>query len=229
MNLPPPMSETPHDPKELEKIYGRRFDEHILYRDQIWKLLTTEFFSKYISSEDRLLDLGCGYGEFINNIRCAHKFAMDLNPGARQRLRPEIQFIEQDCSLPWDLPENSLDLVFTSNFFEHLPSKNALSAAVAQAYRCLRKGGRIIAMGPNVRFIGGAYWDFWDHHLPLTDTAIGEAFTLQGFTVEESIDRFLPYTMVNRRRFPSILVSLYLKLPIAWKFFGKQFLVVGRK
>jgi hypothetical protein len=93
----------------------------------------------------------------------------------------------------------------------------------------LQKGGRIIALGPNVRFIGGAYWDFWDHHLPLTDTAISEALAVQGFTVEESIDRFLPYTMVNRRRFSSILVSLYLKVPIAWKVFGKQFLVVGRK
>ena len=43
------MTQTPHDSKELEKIYGRRFDEHILYRDQIWKLLTSEFFSKYVS------------------------------------------------------------------------------------------------------------------------------------------------------------------------------------
>jgi SAM-dependent methyltransferase len=223
------MSQAPHDSKELEKIYGRRFDEHILYRDQIWKLLTSEFFVKYVSPEDRVLDLGCGYGEFINNVHCGSKFAMDMNPGARERLRPGVQFIEQDCSLPWNLPENSLDLIFTSNFFEHLPSKRALSDTLAQAYRRLRKGGRIIALGPNVRFIGGAYWDFWDHHLPLTDTAISEALMVQGFTVEESIDRFLPYTMVNRRRFPSILVSLYLKLPITWKLFGKQFLVVGRK
>ena len=223
------MRQGQHDSEELAKLYHRRFDEHIVYRDQIWKLLTSEFFSKYVSPEDRLLDLGCGYGEFVNNIRCGSKFAMDLNPRARERLRPEVQFIEQDCSLPWDLTENSLDLIFTSNFFEHLPSKKTLSDTLAQAYRCLRKGGRILTLGPNARFIGGAYWDFWDHHLPLTDVAIAEALAIQGFTVEESVDRFLPYTMVNRRHFPSILVSLYLKVPIAWKVFGKQFLVVGRK
>ena len=223
------MSQAPHDSKELKKIYGRRFDEHIAYRDQVWKLLTSNFFSKYVSPEDRVLDLGCGYGEFINNIRCGSKVAMDMNPGARERLRPGIDFIEQDCSQPWDLPENSLDLIFTSNFFEHLPSKNTLSETLAQAYRSLRKGGRIIALGPNARFIGGAYWDFWDHHLPLTDTALGEGLAIHGFTVEECIDRFLPYTMVNRRRFPSILVSLYLKFPVMWRLFGKQFLVVGRK
>ncbi len=223
------MSQAPHDSKELAKIYERRFDEHILYRDQIWKLLTSEFFSKYVSPRDHVLDLGCGYGEFINNISCASKIAMDMNPSARNHLAPGIKFIEQDCSLPWDLPDDSLDLIFTSNFFEHLPSKKTLANTLDQAYRCLRSGGRIIALGPNVRFIGGAYWDFWDHHLPLTDTAVSEALGIQGFSVEESIDRFLPYTMVNKRKFPSILVSLYLKLPIAWKFFGKQFLVVGRK
>jgi SAM-dependent methyltransferase len=223
------MSQAPHDSKELEKIYGRRFNEHIQYRDQIWELLTREFFSKYVAPGDRLLDLGCGYGEFVNNIVCGSKFAMDMNPGARERLRPEVQFIEQDCSLPWSLPDDSLDVVFTSNFFEHLPSKKTLSDTLAQAHRCLRKGGRIIALGPNVRFIGGAYWDFWDHHLPLTETAIGEAMAVQGFVVEESIDRFLPYTMVNRRQFPSLIVSLYLMMPILWRFFGKQFLVIGRK
>ncbi len=57
----------------------------------------------------RVVDLGCGYGEFINNIRCASKFAMDMNPGARTHLNPDIRFIEQDCSLPWDLPSDSLD------------------------------------------------------------------------------------------------------------------------
>jgi SAM-dependent methyltransferase len=195
----------------------------------VWKSLTSKFFSKYVSPTDRVLDLGCGYGEFINNIRCGAKMAIDMNPGARQHLKPEVRFIEQDCTLPWDLPEDSLDLIFSSNFFEHLPSKKALSDILVQAYRHLRKGGRLIVMGPNVRFTGGAYWDFWDHHLALTNGAIAEALAVRGFAVEESLARFLPYTMVNRRHFPLLLVSLYLRLPFLWRLFGKQFLVVGRK
>jgi predicted SAM-dependent methyltransferase len=61
-----------------------------------------------------------------------------------------------------------LDVIFTSNFFEHLVSKQALSQTILQAKKCLVPGGRLIAMGPNIRFVGGAYWDFWDHiwHLP---------------------------------------------------------------
>ena len=84
-------------------------------------------------------------------------------------------------------------------------------------------------MGPNIRFVGGAYWDFWDHHLPLTDAAMAEALSVEGFQVEECVDRFLPYTMVNKRRSPLLLVRLYLQMPGLWRLWGKQFLVVARK
>jgi hypothetical protein len=84
-------------------------------------------------------------------------------------------------------------------------------------------------MGPNVKFIGGAYWDFWDHHLALTDVSLKELFDLQGFQVEKVVDRFLPYTMVNKRHLPMLLVSSYLHFPLAWRVFGKQFLLIARK
>jgi SAM-dependent methyltransferase len=221
----------PHaDPAgELEQIYNRRFNDHIAYRNAVWKVLTTRFFSRYVPTDATVLDLGCGYGEFINNIRCANKFAMDLNPAARRHLASGVTFLEQDCSCEWQLPAESLDVVFTSNFFEHLPSKQALADTVDQAKRCLRSGGRIIAMGPNVRHIGGAYWDFWDHHLALTDRSLKEHLNLQGFHPEKIVDRFLPYTMTNTRRFPTFLVSLYLVFPPVWKIIGRQFLVIARK
>jgi hypothetical protein len=43
------------------------------------------------------------------------------------------------------------------------------------------------------------------------------------------VPRFIPYTMVNRRRLPMLLVSLYLAMPPLWRIWGKQFLVIGRK
>ncbi len=223
------MSILPHSPDELKKIYHDRFDDHLAYRNKVWQVLTSMFFSRLISPSATVLDLGCGYGEFINNIICARKYAMDMNPDAAQRLASGITFIEQDCSQIWALPEGHLDAIFTSNFFEHLPSKLELSNALAQAHRCLKPGGIIIALGPNVRFVGGAYWDFWDHHLPLTDEALAEALRLQGFRIASSFPKFIPYTMVNRRPVPMLLISLYLRIPILWRILGKQFLVIGRK
>jgi SAM-dependent methyltransferase len=217
------------DPAELQRIYQRRFDAHVEYRTRVWRVLTTRFFARYVAPEATVLDLGCGYGQFINNISCARKYAMDLNPQAVQYLSPEVDFINQDCSQPWRLPDNSLDVVFTSNFFEHLPSKALLSDALVQAMRCLRPGGQIIALGPNVRYIGGAYWDFWDHHLALTEQSLAEILEIQGFRICHSIRRFLPYTMVNRRPLPVLFVSLYLMFRPAWQIMGKQFLVIAAK
>jgi hypothetical protein len=47
------------------------------------------------------LDLGCGYGEFVNNIRCGMKFAMDMNPGARAHLRAGVCLKKGAGSLLW--------------------------------------------------------------------------------------------------------------------------------
>ena len=214
---------------DLEAIYSERFNAHISYRKEIWSVLIAKFFSEYIDPSYTILDVGCGYGEFINNATCQKKYGIDLNTRAREHLDSSVTFIEQDCSEPWPLPDDTLDLVFTSNFFEHLESKRALSRTLQQARRCLKPGGRLIAMGPNIRFVGGAYWNFWDHHLALTDVSLAEILRVQGFKLERIIDRFLPYTMVNHRAVPSTLVSLYLKMPFAWKWFGKQFLVFARK
>jgi SAM-dependent methyltransferase len=223
------MEPLPHDSVELSQIYGRRFDDHVAYRNEVWKVLTSEFFTRYIQPGDTVLELGCGYGEFINNIRCRKKYAIDLNPTARKYLSPEIDFLQQDCSKSWEIAANSVDVVFTSNFFEHLPSRKELADTLVHARNCLRAGGRLIALGPNIKYVGGAYWDFWDHYIALTECSMAEALEIHGYRMEKVFDRFLPYTMVNSRRYPTAFVSLYLKLPLAWKIMGKQFLVIARK
>lgn len=214
---------------ELERIYSIRFSGLEAYRNQVWTALVSDFFSRWIKPEDTVLDLGCGYGEFINNISASQKFAMDLNPSAKERVRPDVHLIQQDCTRRWAIAGDSLNCVFTSNFFEHLPSKQSLQETLREAYRCLRPGGYIIALGPNVKHLSGSYWDFFDHHLPLTDLSVSEALIMTGFQIEERIEKFLPYTMSKGFRPPIWTLTLYLRLPILWKILGKQFLVIGRK
>lgn len=182
-------------PEDLQKLYSTRFTGQESYRNRVWQILTAEFFSRWIGPTDSILDLGCGYGEFINNVAGAKKFAMDLNPSSRKQLEPGIEFFEQDCSLAWPLPDDSLDVIFTSNFFEHLPTKHVLQSTLVEAFRCLKPNGRIIALGPNIRHLNGEYWDFFDHYLPLSEKSLAELLTLSGFRIDKSVGRFLPYTM----------------------------------
>jgi SAM-dependent methyltransferase len=226
LTQPRPASESPED---LEKLYSTRFAGKTDYRNRVWQILTREFFSRWVKPTDTILDLGCGYGEFINNVRGAKKFAMDLNPSTKNQLNADIEFLEQDCSQPWPLEANSLDVIFTSNFFEHLPSKHVLQATVLEAFRCLKPNGRLIALGPNVKYLAGEYWDFFDHYIPITEMSLSELLSLSGFRIEKSIARFLPYTMSLGHEPALWKLRVFLKYPIVWRFFGRQFLVIGQK
>jgi SAM-dependent methyltransferase len=213
----------------VQRIYRARFTQNLDYRRRVWDLLVSHFFQRYIKPNDAVLDLGCGYGEFINTVRCVKKFAMDLNSDARKYLDPSVQFLNQDCSTRWQLEDASLQVVFSSNFFEHLPDKPALGRTFDEVFRCLVPGGRLIVMGPNIKYLPGEYWDFWDHCLPLTEKSLAEGLTSRGFQITGCIAKFLPYKMANHRRYPIVFVKLYLRFPLAWQVFGKQFLLVVSK
>lgn len=217
------------DAQELQTIYARRFRENQAYRQRVWRVLIKQVFQAHVPPGGAVLDLGCGYGEFINNIGAAVKYGMDLNPASAEHLAPGVKMLRQDCSARWELPDDSLDVVFTSNFFEHLPDKATLGRTLQQARRCLKPGGGLMAIGPNIKYLPGAYWDFWDHYLPLTETSLSEGLETNGFRVEICHARFLPYTMVKSREYPDWLLACYLKMPWAWRFLGRQFFIVARK
>lgn len=213
----------------LRKQYHLRFANAGEYRDQVWQILCAEYFSRYISENSKVMDLGSGRGEFINNIIAAEKYAMDLNPDAGKHLSAEVKCIHQDCSRRWELGSECLDVVFTSNFLEHLSDKASVERVVSEVHRCIKQGGLFICMSPNIKYVPGAYWDFWDHHVPFTELSCAELLRLHDFSIDQCIPRFLPYTMSTGTKPPLFLVKYYVKLPIFWPLFGKQFLIIGRK
>jgi SAM-dependent methyltransferase len=219
----------PHNESDLSRIYAQRFAANLDYRRRVWRVLINSFFQQYIPPNATVLDLGCGYGEFINQVKAATKYAMDLNPDAPRHLSADVEFIRQDCSQPWPVEEASLDVIFTSNFFEHLPDKNALGRTLDQAHKALHQGGQLIAIGPNIKLVPGSYWDFWDHYIPLTESSLSEALENRGFHIERKEQAFLPYTMAGKKPAPMPLIQIYLALPMLWPLIGKQFLVIAAR
>ena len=61
------------DAQELQSIYSRRFQANQAYRQRVWGVLVKDFFQKYIPASGTVLDLGCGYGEFINAVEARTK------------------------------------------------------------------------------------------------------------------------------------------------------------
>ena len=125
--------------------------------------------------------------------------------------------------------EQGVDVAFVSNFFEHLPTKRDLLKTLTEVVRVLRPGGRLLILQPNIRYVGGAYWDFFDHELPLTERSLIEALELVGLKPIEVRPRFLPFTSKSAIPQHPALVWLYLKIPIMHRLLGRQSWIVARK
>jgi len=127
------------------------------------------------------------------------------------------------------VPPGSVDVAFASNVFEHLRSPDHLLAVLRGVFTMLRPGGRLVVLQPNVRTIGGAFWDFFDHTLPLTERGMAEALTVAGLQVTECRARFLPYTTKSRLPQWPLLVRGYLAFRPAQWLLGRQMLVVAER
>jgi len=215
---------------KLDVLYRHRFPEEDRERRQrLWRVLCRHFFQRYVTETDTILELACGYGEFISNISAARKVAVDLNPDAASHLPPDVEFHRTDASRLDFIADDTIDLCFASNFFEHLTSKTALDRLLEEVRRVLRPGGLMVALQPNIKYAPGDYWDFYDHHLPLSHRSCAEAFHKADLEVVELIGRFLPFSTLSRLPQAPWLVRLYLGFKPAWRIIGRQFLIVGRK
>jgi SAM-dependent methyltransferase len=145
-------------------------------------------------------------------------------------LPPDVRFIQSDgLGLRDVLPSGTFDLVFMSNYLEHLPSADAVVDQLKVVHDLLSPAGRVLILQPNIRLVGGSYWDFLDHKTALTEKSLAEAAETAGLATVEVITRFLPYT--TKSRFPQhpLLVRAYLGFRPAWRILGRQTLYLGRR
>ena len=214
----------------FEQLYDHRFDSaERAEKARLWQTLCRSFFQRYIRPHDTVLDVGAGFCEFINNIHCGRRLAVDTSEDVRRHAAPGVEVVLCRADRMAAIGDDSVDVAFASNFFEHLPSKDELLATLVEIRRVLRPGGRILVLQPNIRFTHGAYWDFFDHHLPLTDRSLVEALLLTGLLPVEVRARFLPYTTKSRLPKWSWLVRTYLSLPFLHRIFGQQAWIVAVK
>jgi len=195
------------------------FDER---REILWRTLCRAYFQKLVPRDGCVMELGAGYGHFINNIEAARRIALDIWPGMAGYVKPPVEArVGSAADLSW-LEDGSVDFAFASNLFEHL-ERGELVNLLEQLRRKLTPAGTLNILQPNYRYAYKEYFDDYTHIAVYSAAGLCDLLTAQGFRVIDCRPRFLPLTI--KSRFPVIpaVIRLYLALPI--KPLGKQMLI----
>jgi SAM-dependent methyltransferase len=117
----------------------------------------------------------------------------------------EAEFVLMDiCDWLESQETRSVDVIFALNILEHL-EKDKLVRVLEAVYRCLRPGGRLVAMVPNATSPFGSmtrYWDF-THHNAFTPSSVRQISRLVGFGESAEFRECgpVPYAFVSSIRF----------------------------
>jgi len=216
---------------KTEQLYRNRFNDKAALnsKNAMWGVLCKYFFQRYVKKDAVVLDLAAGYCEFINNIKAKRKIAVDLNEDIRQFANNDVEVLLSRSDDLSALEDSSVDVIFVSNFFEHLQNKEVLFLTLSECNRVLKSEGVLLILQPNIRFAYREYWDFIDHVLPISDKSLAEALMLKGFSIDKMIPRFLPYSTKSGLPVNSFLIKWHLRLPFAWRILGKQCFVAASK
>ena len=194
-------------------------------RDTVWKALWRYYFRHRVRSSDTVLDLGCGYGDFINNVVAQRRIALDLWPGFEQHLAAGVEPVVARVSDLSSIADGSVDYAFASNLFEHI-TQEEFASTLAGLRNKLSADGSLTILQPNYRYAYREYFDDYTHVSIYSHISLCDFLAANDFDTVEVRPRFLPLTVKSRLPTWAPLIGLYLNSPI--KPFGKQMLVCAR-
>lgn len=199
--------------------------EHDPRRQVVWKALWKYHFANLIPHDACVLDLGCGYGEFINNVVARRRIGLDTWDEIGRHLAPGVEPIVSSVTRLDGVEDASVDFAFASNLFEHI-SQADLAQVLAGLRTKLAAGGTLNILQPNYRYAYREYFDDYTHVSVYSHVSLADFLEATGYEVLDVKPRFLPLTVKSRLPVSPALIGLYLRSP--FKPMGKQMLLRAR-
>ena len=207
-----------------DRYFETRFAEDPR-REVLWRTLVSHYFQRQIAPESCVLELGSGYGNFINNVRAARRIAQDQWPDFAKHLAPGVESHAGPVTNLSFLADNSVDFAFASNLFEHI-SQQDFASVLAQLRPKLKRTGTLTLLQPNYRYAFREYFDDYTHITPYSHLSMCDFLHANSYDVIHCAPRFLPLTLKSRLKVSPLLIRMYLLSPL--KPLGKQMLVQAR-
>lgn len=193
-------------------------------RTKVWKAIC-EYLQSEISENSAVVDLGCGYCDFINQISASKKYAVDSNIESKQYCGNDVEFLHSSVT-SLNLESNSIDVVFASNLLEHF-CDDELQEVFSEITRVLKNRGKLILIQPNYYYAYREYWDDYTHVKAFTHTSLADFLTSKNYKIEKVVKRFLPFSFHSILPKTYLLTKIYLSFP--YHFAAKQMLVIASK
>lgn len=191
-------------------------------REILWATLCASYFQRLVDPDFHVLELGAGYANFINNIRCRARTAIDVWPALPEHVRSGVTARVGSVTDLEFLPDASVDFVFASNLFEHL-TQAQFAEVLQQLRRKTRPGATLNILQPNYRLAYKEYFDDYTHVTVYSDVSLCDFLEAQGWRVIECVPGFLPLSLKSGLPVHPWLIRLYLRLP--WKPIARQMFV----
>lgn len=196
--------------------------------------LATYIFQRYnLMPGCRLLDVGCGRGEFLRGfMQCGVVgFGVDQSR-ASESICPNATLQTSDIEndgIPFE--ENSFDVVYSKSVIEHFYYPERM---VKEIYRVLKPGGTVITLCPDWAFNYRIYFEDYTHRTPFMQSSLRDIFLIHGFE-NVIVERFrqlpilwgvgkplLPLAELTR-----LLIPSYLKPYSKWVRFSKEIMLLS--
>ncbi|MES2686077.1 MAG: class I SAM-dependent methyltransferase [Pseudomonadota bacterium] len=196
--------------------------------------LARYLFDRYqMQPGQKLLDIGCGRGEFLGGfIACgALGHGVDRSRAA-EKYCPDADLRIADLekeSLPYE--DNFFDVIYSKSVIEHFYYPERL---VQEIYRVLKPGGIVITLCPDWEFNYRIYFEDYTHRTPFMQSSLRDIQQIHGFENIE-VERFrqlpvlwsqgsllLPFAELTR-----LLVPAYLKRHSKWVRFSKEIMLLS--
>ncbi|HTI81495.1 MAG TPA: class I SAM-dependent methyltransferase [Acetobacteraceae bacterium] len=194
-------------------------------RDVLWRTLWNHYFSKLVPTDACVLDLGCGYGNFINNVVAGRRIAVDMWPDFPHFIDHAVETVVGDVRDLEFLENGSVDFAFASNVFEHVTQAD-FAAVLASLRRKLSANGELTILQPNYRYAYREYFDDYTHIAVYTHIGLSDFLAAHDFDVFHVAPKFMPLTVKSRMPVSPWLIRAYLASPV--KPLGKQMLIRAR-
>lgn len=161
-------------------------------------LFAKHLIEKYYKNPGKILDLGCGRGDYLKTFRDLglESYGTDISheaPNYAEGIPVVVSDLEND-DLPYQ--EVEFDFIFSKSVIEHMQDPMRL---LTYSHQRLKQGGTAVILTPSWEHnYKGAFYIDHTHVTPFTRASLEDALKIAGYK--------------------NVRVCYFYQLPILWKF-----------